>query len=121
MSLRDGEPEDDPPPGGPGLTGDEYLGIVWEKRPGALDAIRPDLVIYDAGSDPFVGDPPAGYRWTQGQLDDRDRLVAGTVRERSIPVAMVLSGGCSAESWRIHADAIEGVLSKFDREVVSSP
>jgi histone deacetylase 11 len=35
---------------------------------------------------------------------------------RSIPVAMVLSGGYSTESWRIHADGIEGILTRFDRE-----
>jgi hypothetical protein len=28
---------------------------------------------------------------------------------------MVLSGGYSAESWGIHADAIEGILTRFDR------
>jgi hypothetical protein len=34
---------------------------------------------------------------------------------------MVPTDGDSAETWTIHADAIEGILSKFDREVVSSP
>jgi len=28
---------------------------------------------------------------------------------------MVLSGGYSAESWKIHTDAIEGILTRFDR------
>ena len=31
-----------------------------------------------------------------------------------VAVAMVLSGGYSAESWAIHADAIEGILTRFD-------
>jgi hypothetical protein len=30
---------------------------------------------------------------------------------------MVLSGGYSTESWRIHAVAIEGILARFDREL----
>jgi histone deacetylase 11 len=108
------EPEDYPLPVGPGLTGDEYLKIVRDTLPGALDAVRPDLVIYNAGSDPFVGDPLAGFRLTGDDLAERDLLVVGTVRERSIPLAMVLSGGYSTESWRIHADAIEGILTRFD-------
>jgi hypothetical protein len=29
-------------------------------------------------------------------------------------MAMVLSGGYSSESWRIHADGIEGILTRFD-------
>ncbi len=109
------EAEDYPLPVGPGLTGDEYLRIVREALPEALDAVRPDLVIYNAGSDPFVGDPLARYRLTEGDLAERDLLVMSTVRERAIPVAMVLSGGYSAQSWKIHADAIEGMLARFDR------
>jgi histone deacetylase 11 len=72
-------------------------------------------VVYNAGSDPFVDDPLARYRLTQGDLAERDLLVVSMARERTIPVAMVLSGGYSAESWKIHADAIEGILTRFDR------
>jgi histone deacetylase 11 len=113
------EPEDYPLPVGPGLTGGEYLGIVRDTLPAALDAERPDLVVYNAGSDPFVGDPLAPfvgdplarYQLTAGDLAERDVLVVDMVRGRGIPVAMVLSGGYSAESWKIHADAIEGILT----------
>ena len=105
------EPEDFPLPVGPGLSGVEYLGILRDTLPGALDAARPDLVVYNAGSDPFVGDPLAHYRLTAGDLAERDLLVATEVRERGVPLAMVLSGGYSSESWKIHADAIEGILA----------
>jgi histone deacetylase 11 len=77
--------------------------------------VRPDLVIYNAGSDPFLGDPLARFRLSASDLVERDLLVVDTVRERNIPVAMVLSGGYSVESWRIHADAIEGILTRFNR------
>jgi len=108
------EPEDFPLPVGPGLSGVEYLGILRDTLPGALDAARPDLVVYNAGSDPFVGDPLAGFRLSVGDLAERDLLIATEVRDRGIPLAMVLSGGYSSESWKIHADAIEGVLTRFD-------
>ena len=71
-------------------------------------------MIYNAGSAPFVGDPLAQYRLTAGDLAERVLLVVSTVRERAIPVAMVLSGGYSAQSWKIHAEAIEGILARFD-------
>ncbi len=109
------EPEDYPLPIGPGLTGTEYLDIVRDALPPALDAFQPDLVVYNAGSDPFEGDPLARYRLSASELADRDLLVVDMVQERNIPVAMVLSGGYSAESWKIHADAIEGILTRFDR------
>jgi histone deacetylase 11 len=81
---------------------------------------QPDLVIYNAGSDPFAGDPLAGFRLTESDIAERDLLVISLVRDRGIPVAMVLSGGYSAESWRIHADSIEGILTRFDRDDRSS-
>ncbi|WP_165235682.1 histone deacetylase family protein [Aquisphaera insulae] len=108
------EPEDYPQPVGPGLTGPEYLDLVRETLPDALDAVQPDLVVYNAGSDPYGRDPLAHFRLTAGDLAERDLLVVTEVRERAIPLAMLLSGGYSAESWRIHADAIEGILTRFD-------
>jgi histone deacetylase 11 len=108
------EPEDYPMPVRSGLTGGEYLEIVQEKLPVALDAVRPDLLIYNAGSDPFAEDPLAGFRLTKSDLAERDLMVVTMARERGIPVAMALSGGYSAESWRIHADGIEGILTRFD-------
>jgi histone deacetylase 11 len=110
------EREDYPRPVGPGLTGVEYLSIVREALPVALDAVRPDLVVYNAGSDPFLDDPLARFRLTERDLADRDLLVVTEVRQRAVPLAMVLSGGYSDLSWKIHTDAIEGILSRFDRE-----
>jgi histone deacetylase 11 len=109
------EREDDPIPVPSGMTGSEYLETVSEALPAALDAVQPNLVIYNAGTDPFGDDPLAGFRLTRYDLADRDLMVVTEVRERRMPLAMVLSGGYSAESWRIHADAIEGILTRFDR------
>jgi histone deacetylase 11 len=108
------EPEDYPLPVRSGLSGGEYLEIVRESLPGALETVRPDLLVYNAGSDPFVDDPLAGFRLTKSDLAERDLLVVTMARERGIPVAMVLSGGYSGESWKIHADGIEGILVRFD-------
>lgn len=109
------EAEDYPLPTPPGLTGEEYLGIVCDTLPKVLDAAQPDLIVYNAGSDPFAGDPLADFRLSADALADRDLLVAELARERGHPLAMVLSGGYSRESWKIHADAIEGILTRFDR------
>ncbi len=110
------EPEDLPIPVPPGLNGTDYLEIIQELLPQALKSAQPDLVVYNAGSDPFKDDPLAGFQLSSADLAARDLLVMTLVRERSIPVAMVLSGGYSKESWRLHADAIEGILTRFDRD-----
>ena len=109
------EPEDYPLPVRSGLTGPEYLPILDETLPGALETVRPDLVVFNAGSDPFAGDPLAGFRLTMNDIAQRDLTVVTMARERNIPIAMVLSGGYSAESWRIHTESIEGILTRFDR------
>jgi histone deacetylase 11 len=109
------EPEDYPLPVQSGLSGVEYLDIVRESLPAVLDAGRPDLIAYNAGSDPFAGDPLAGFRLSKSDLAERDLMVVTMARERGIPVAMVLSGGYSTESWRIHADGIEGIMTRFDK------
>lgn len=113
------EPEDYPFPADSGMTGAEYLGILRDFLPAVLDADRPDLLVYNAGSDPFADDSLAGFRLSADDLADRDLFVVTEARDRGIPVAMVLSGGYSAHSWELHADAIEAILSRFDRTVAA--
>jgi histone deacetylase 11 len=107
------ELEDYPLPVPAGLTGPEYLEFVRRSVPEALDSVRPDLVIYNAGSDPFVDDPLTRLQLSRADLAARDLLVVRLVRERAIPLALVLSGGYSSESWRIHAASIAGLLTSF--------
>jgi histone deacetylase 11 len=107
--------EDFPFAVGSGLSGADYLDIVQSALPRALDATKPDLLIYNAGSDPFCDDPLAGFRLSANDLAERDLFVVMLARERAIPIAMVLSGGYSRQSWRIHADSIEGILTRFDK------
>jgi histone deacetylase 11 len=109
------ETEDFAVPVRAGMRGDEYLEVVGAALPQALDAVAPDLVIYNAGSDPFEAGPLTRLRLNRDAMARRDLLVATLVREREIPMAMVLSGGYARESWRIHADGIEAILARFDR------
>ena len=62
-----------------------------------------------------MGDPPAHYRLTASDLAERDLLIATEVRERGVSLAMVLSDGDSSESRKVRSDAVEGVLTRFDR------
>ena len=121
ISSRRKEREAYPMPLPAGMTGGEYLDVIRGVLPAVLDSVRPDLVIYNAGSDPFIDDPLAGLQLTMSDLAERDLSVVSMVRERSIPIAMVLSGGYSSESWKIHAESIEGILTRFDKEIDGVP
>lgn len=98
-----------------GLGGAAYLAELYEHLPRALEEFRPDLVVYNAGSDVLGTDPLSRLMLTARELAERDLYVVTEVRERGIPLAMVLSGGYGPLSWKAHADAIEGVLARFDR------
>lgn len=51
---------------------------------------------------------------TADEMAERDLYVITEVRERNVPLAMVLSGGYGPASWEAHARSIEGVLARFD-------
>jgi hypothetical protein len=49
-------------------------------------------------------------------MAERDLYVVTEVRQRGVPLALVLSGGYGPTSWEAHARSIEGILARFDRE-----
>jgi acetoin utilization deacetylase AcuC-like enzyme len=90
--LRKGESDlDIPLPDG---TDDElYQQAIGDRLPEQLDAIRPDLVLYNAGVDPHRDDRLGRLALTDQGLLQRDRLVLDACLRRSIPVATVIGGG----------------------------
>ncbi len=76
-----------------GLDDDGYLQILASYLSDLLLAVKPDLVLYDAGVDTHVGD-----RWGKLGLTDwgiyrRERLVLSTCLSAGYPVASVIGGG----------------------------
>ena len=104
-----------PVPLPPRTNGAEYLNALWEHLPNALDRHRPDLVVYNAGSDVLWSDPLSRLMLTVDDLAERDLYVITETRARGLPLAMVLSGGYGPASWEAHARSIEGILARFDR------
>ena len=98
----------------PGLGGAEYLDVLRQHLPAALDFYQPDLVVYNAGSDVLATDPLTSLALTSREMAERDLYVISEVRERGVPLAMVLSGGYGPASWEAHARSIEGLLTRFD-------
>lgn len=56
-------------------------------------AFVPDLVIYLAGADPYIGDRLGRLSLTKAGLLARDHYVLGMCRDRRLPVAVVMAGG----------------------------
>jgi histone deacetylase 11 len=108
--------EDLPVPLEPGTDGETYLRLLGSVLPAALADPRPDLVVYNAGSDVLATDPLSRLRLTPESLAERDLLVTTEARKAGIPVAMVLSGGYGPLSWQAHARSIEAILTRFDAQ-----
>jgi histone deacetylase 11 len=106
--------EDWPVPLASNLCGEEYLRTLHDCVPAALDRFAPDFVAYNAGSDVLATDPLTSMRLTLPQMIERDLYVVTQVRERNIPLAMVLSGGYGPHSWEAHAKSIEALATRFD-------
>lgn len=87
-------------------TGDDaYLAAL----DGALEAVwahAPEIVLLQAGADPYAQDRLGGLSLTFAGLEARDRRVIAGCRARGIPVVTTLGGGYAmkvADTVRIHA------------------
>ncbi|MFM7184835.1 MAG: histone deacetylase [Planctomycetota bacterium] len=75
-------------------TGDDaYLAALAPALDASFARSRPDLVLYIAGADPFVGDRLGRLRLTKAGLCSRDRMVLAAADAASAPVAIVCGGG----------------------------
>jgi acetoin utilization deacetylase AcuC-like enzyme len=75
-------------------TGDEaYLALLAAMLPNVLSAAQPDLVVYLAGVDPYVGDRLGRLGMSLEGLARRDAMVLSACREVGIPVAITIAGG----------------------------
>lgn len=61
--------------------------------PRILDDFGPQLVLYQAGVDPFERDVLGSLCLTKAGLRRRDEFVLSECRQRGIPVAVVVGGG----------------------------
>ncbi len=78
---------------------------VWEHRP--------EIVLYQAGADPYEDDQLGSLRLTLAGLLERDRLVLGGCAERGIPAVVTLGGGYArrvSDTVRIHQNTCELAL-----------
>lgn len=76
-----------------GMEDEEYLQILDQYLPDLLSEVKPDLVFYDAGVDPHLGDRLGKLALTDSGLYRREMQVLTTCVGRGYPVACVIGGG----------------------------
>jgi acetoin utilization deacetylase AcuC-like enzyme len=91
-------------------TGDgAYLAALRIVLPAVLERFRPDLAIYLAGADPYVGDRLGRLALSKEGLAERDRFVLSALRARRVPVAIAMAGG--------YADVIDDIVDIHARTI----
>ncbi len=89
-----------------------YLEAVRSHLPPALERFAPDLVVYLAGCDPAADDQIGNWKITAEGMLERDLFVVSLVRERRLPMVVVLAGGYGLNSWRYSARFFSALLNR---------
>lgn len=89
-----------------GTDDSEYIPLLKKHIPEALDSFKPDIIVYNAGTDILVGDPLGHLSISPQGIIKRDQIVFGEAHKRGIPIFMLTSGGYQRRTARIIADSI---------------
>jgi acetoin utilization deacetylase AcuC-like enzyme len=84
-----------------GADGRAYLDLLHQSLGPALDRALPDLLLYQAGADPYKEDPYSPLLVDHDDLKARDRYVFEQARARGIPVMWVLAGGYTTDTSKV--------------------
>lgn len=84
-----------------GAAGPEYLAAVDAHVRSAITRSQPDVIVYQAGADPYREDPYSPLDLGIEDLFERDRLVFRIAREASVPIAWVLAGGYTHDVTKV--------------------
>ncbi|MEW6420395.1 MAG: histone deacetylase [Deinococcota bacterium] len=99
-----------------GVTDAEYLRVLQGEALSALDAFRPDLLLYLAGVDVLAGDRFGRFALTLPGVRERNRTVLGWARAAGVPVVTMLAGGYNRDhalTVAAHASVVEDGLDIF--------
>ena len=94
-----------------GVDDDGYLAALTDTLVPMLDAERPELILYQAGVDPFAGDRLGRLSLTLDGLARRERLIAGLAIARGIPVASTVGGGYGDDAAEIASRHVGAIMT----------
>ncbi|XP_035442927.1 histone deacetylase 11 [Spodoptera frugiperda] len=90
----------------------EYMLKLRQNLKEALKEFKPDILIYNAGTDILDSDPLGHLRISEFGIVKRDEFVFEMCKARSIPIVMLTSGGYLRKTAKIIADSIMNLHRK---------
>jgi acetoin utilization deacetylase AcuC-like enzyme len=86
-----------------GSNGEVYLRLIAEHLAPAIERARPEILLYQAGADPYREDPYSPLDIGLEDLRARDELVFSIAKAQNVPVCWVLAGGYTKDIAKIVA------------------
>jgi len=99
-----------------GTSDEEYLEELKKHIPEIIEKLKPDLIIYLAGADPYRGDQLGGLNLSIEGLRIRDEFVCRISNDFKIPLAITMAGGYAfdlEDTVTIHYNTIKTALNVF--------
>jgi acetoin utilization deacetylase AcuC-like enzyme len=99
-----------------GIGDVEYLDCLRSTMRLALKEIKPDLICFVAGADPYRDDQLGGLSLTIGGLKQRDALIFELAKAEGIPVMVTFAGGYARkleDTVTIHSNTIVAARETF--------
>ncbi len=85
--------------------------------PKLISDFKPDLIIYEAGADPYQNDQLGSFKLTKQGLIKRDEYIISLAKKLKIPIAICLGGGYAynlQDTVDIHVNTMK-VVKEFTR------
>jgi acetoin utilization deacetylase AcuC-like enzyme len=99
-----------------GSSGAQYLRLIQEHAARAVESYQPDIILYQAGADPYREDPYSPLDVGLEDLYERDQMIFSLAKEKRIPIAYVLAGGYTKDISKIvevHLNTYKAALAVF--------
>lgn len=96
--------------------GTELRRILDANLPQLLANGKPDLLLYQAGADPYREDPYSPLNLDHADLKARDLRVFQFARDNGIPIAWVLAGGYTRDVTkvvRVHVNTFDAAIELY--------
>ena len=84
-----------------GADGVRYLDLMRAHLGPAIERSQPDVILFQAGADPYKEDPYSPLNLDHADLRARDQLLFAEARRRGIPVMWVLAGGYTEDVSKV--------------------
>jgi acetoin utilization deacetylase AcuC-like enzyme len=100
-----------------GCTEARMMEILQANIGRLLSRGRPDLILYQAGADPYMEDPYSPLLLDHKALKARDKFVFEFCRRENIPVAWVLAGGYTKDTSKVvqvHVNTFEACKEVYE-------